>query len=222
MKQRPLVIMLDVDNTLLDNDRAKHDMTAALLRLLGPADAGRFWQLYERVRDETGVVDFPLTLVRFESGYTGAAHFQELEAFFNTFPYERYVFPETPRVLAHLWTLGTPVIVSDGDPVFQAYKIERSGLQAAVRDNVLIFDHKDQHLDEVAARFPAERYAMVDDKDGILDQLKRAWGRRIVTVHVCQGRYALLPDVPPAPDIEIDRIGELLRFTADDFRPRGA
>lgn len=221
MEQRPLVLMLDVDNTLLDNDRAKRDMTDALIRLLGPADAGRFWQLYERIRDETGVVDFPLTLVRFEAGYTGAKHFQELEAFFNTFPYERYVFPDVPQVLAHLWTLGTPVIVSDGDPVFQAYKIVRSRLQETVRGNVLIFDHKDQHLDEIAARFPAERYVMVDDKDAILDRIKRVWGRRIVTVHVCQGRYAAIPGVPPAPDIEIDQIGDLLRFTAADFRPRG-
>ena len=41
-----LVFMLDVDNTLLDNDQAKQDMAAALERILGPADAARFWDLY--------------------------------------------------------------------------------------------------------------------------------------------------------------------------------
>ena len=55
-----LVFMLDVDNTLLDNDQAKQDMAAALERILGPADAARFWDLYEAVREETEVVDFPL------------------------------------------------------------------------------------------------------------------------------------------------------------------
>src|SRR4051812_16114369 len=198
MEQRPLVIMMDVDNTLLDNDRAKRDMDAALLQMLGPADAARFWHLYEAVRDETSVVDFPLTLTRFQAQYAEAGRFHELEQFFNTFPYERYVFPEVPQVLAHLWTLGTPVIVSDGDPVFQAYKIRHSGLDTAVRGNVLIFDHKDQHLDEIVARFPAERYVMVDDKEPILDRLKDAWDRRIVTVHVCQGKYSTLPTLPPA------------------------
>ena len=39
-------------------------------------------------------------------------------------------------------------------------------------------------------------------------------------MHVCQGKYATAPDLPPPPDIEIDRIGELLRFSAGDFRPR--
>lgn len=220
MEQVPLVIMLDVDNTLLDNDRAKRAMDAALDRILGHAESDRFWQVYEVVRKETGVVDLPLTMTRFYQVHPDPDQFRELEAFLDTFPYDRYVYPEVHQVLAHLSTLGTPLIVSDGDPVYQAYKIRVSGLGDAVRGNVLIFDHKDQHLDEIAARYPAEQYVMVDDKDGILDKIKRAWGRKVVTVHVCQGKYALLPDEPPAPDIEIDRITDLLRFGAADFRPR--
>ena len=220
MEKVPLVIMLDVDNTLLDNDRAKRDMDAGLDRILGQAGSDAFWQLYEAVRKETGVVDLPLTLTRFYQAHPDPDGFRELEAFVDTFPYDRYVYPYVPEMLAHLSTLGTPIIVSDGDPVYQAYKIRTSGLDAAVRGNVLIFDHKDQHLAEIAARYPAERYVMVDDKDTILDKIKRVWGPKVVTVHVCQGKYATLPDAPPAPDIEIDRITDLLRFAAADFRPR--
>ena len=215
-----LVFMLDVDNTLLDNDLAKHDMDRAIRDVVPAAAADRFWQLYEAMRDETGVVDFPRTLARFGQEYPGAAGAAAVEQVVMTFPYDRYLYPRVPDVLAHLWTLGTPVIVSDGDPVFQAHKIAVSGLVAALRGNVLIFDHKEQHLDDVEARFPAPRYVMVDDKDSILDAMKRACGAEVVTVHVCQGKYATAPDVPPPPDIEIDRIGELLRFSAGDFRPR--
>jgi FMN phosphatase YigB (HAD superfamily) len=220
MKTADLVIMLDVDNTLLDNDRAKRDMAAGLEAILGGPAAHRFWALYEHVRHETGVVDFPLTLQRFRAE-ADPAQLQAMDTLLNTFPYRRYVYPAAPQVLAHLETLGTTVIVSDGDPVFQAYKIRVSGLGAAVQENVLIFDHKDQHLDEIRARFPARRYVMVDDKDMILDRIKHAWQQEVVTVHVCQGRYSTAPDVPPAPDIEIDQISDLLRFTAADFRPRG-
>lgn len=222
MSKPALVFMLDVDNTLLDNDQAKQDMAAALQRILGPAEAARFWDLYEAVREETGVVDFPLTLARFATDHANAARIAQAAEVIHTFPYARYVYPQVPEVLAHLWTLGTPVIVSDGDPVFQAYKVQASGLAAAVRDNVLLYIHKEEHLDEIQQRYPAQRYVMIDDKDRILDAMKRACGEGVVTVWVCQGKYALEADNPPPPDIELDQIRDLLRFTAADFRHRGA
>ena len=222
MKQADLVFMLDVDNTLLDNDQAKQGMDAALRRVLIPAEADRFWALYEEVRQETDVVDFLLTLERFRADHADPARFQQAAAIVNTFPYDRYVYPQVPEVLAHLWTMGTPVIVSDGDPVFQAYKIRISGLEAAVHGNVLLYIHKEDHLDEIQARFPAHRYVMIDDKERILDEMKCACGQEVVTVHVCQGKYADEDSAPPVPDIELDQIADLLRFRAADFRPRGA
>src|SRR2546430_3507427 len=123
MDEAGLVIMLDVDNTLLDNDRAKREMAAGIRAILGPGDADRFWAIYEAVREETGVVDFPLTLRRFQAEYGDAGRFAAAESLVITFPYQRYVYPQVPAVLAHLRALGTTVIVSDGDPVFQAYKI---------------------------------------------------------------------------------------------------
>jgi FMN phosphatase YigB (HAD superfamily) len=222
MERADLVFMLDVDNTLLDNDQAKEDMDAALRRVLPPAEADRFWDLYEAVREETDVVDFPLTLERFGATYADPARFQQAAAIVNTFPYDRYVYPHVPEVLAHLWTMGTPVIVSDGDPVFQAYKIRVSGLDAAVRGNVLLYIHKEEHVDEIQQRYPAHRYVMIDDKERILDEMKHACGEEVVTVHVCQGKYADLDTPPPEPDIELDQIADLLRFRAADFRHRGA
>jgi FMN phosphatase YigB (HAD superfamily) len=220
MDKADLAIMLDVDNTLLDNDRAKQDIDAGIRDILGPAEAERFWQLYEAVREETGVVDFPKTLTWFQQAYDDSTRFAALEHLLTTFPYANYLYPGTMETLAHFWTLGTVAIVSDGDPVFQAYKIRVSGLEEAVRGNVLLFDHKDEHLDEIRQRLPAGRYVMVDDKDRILDNIKRTWGRNIVTVHVCQGKYAADPDLPP--DIEVDHIADLRACTAADFHPRSS
>jgi hypothetical protein len=222
MKRADLVFMLDVDNTLLDNDQAKQDMDAALRRVLTPQEAARFWAVYEAVREETDVVDFPLTLERFGADHADPGRIAQAAHIVNTFPYDRYVYPHVPEVLAHLWTMGTPVIVSDGDPVFQAYKIRVSGLDAAVRGNVLLYIHKEQHLDEIQARYPAHGYVMIDDKERILDEMKHACGEEVVTVHVCQGKYADQDSPPPLPDLEIDQIADLLRFAPADFRPRGA
>ncbi len=222
MKPPNIVFMLDVDNTLLDNDGAKQGMDAALRRILAPADADRFWALYEVVREETEVVDFPLTLHRFGATYSDGARLAQVAAAINTFPYDRYVYPHVPEVLAYLWTMGTPVIVSDGDPIFQAYKIRVSGLEAAVQGNVLLYIHKEQHLDEIQRLYPSHRYVMIDDKERILDAMKNAIGETVITIHVCQGKYANEASLPPEPDIELNAIGDLLRLTVADLRHRGA
>ena len=60
-----LMFFFDVDNTLLDNDRAKADMEAQLLGVLGQEGSKRFWELYEEVRKEGGVVSYPKTIARF-------------------------------------------------------------------------------------------------------------------------------------------------------------
>jgi hypothetical protein len=99
--------------------------------------------------------------------------------------------------------------------VFQPLKIERSGLGAAVEQRILVYIHKERELDDVAQRFPAEHYVLVDDKLRILAAVKQTWGPRVTTVFVRQGHYAHDPDTlasyPPA-DLSIDRIGDLLDY----------
>jgi FMN phosphatase YigB (HAD superfamily) len=117
------------------------------------------------------------------------------------------------------------VILSDGDVVFQPRKVERSGLFEAANGNVLIYVHKEQELDDVMQRFPADRYVMVDDKLRILAAIKKIWGRRVTTVFVRQGHYALDPKIVatyPAPDLTIERIGALLNHELQDFVAQAA
>jgi hypothetical protein len=64
----------------------------------------------------------------------------------------------------------------------------------------------------VEARYPADRYVLVDDKLRILHAVKQVWGERVTTVFPRQGHYALDPEqiaqYPPA-DLTIEAIGEL-------------
>jgi hypothetical protein len=118
-------------------------------------------------------------------------------------------------VIEYVKQWGPAVILSDGDVVFQPRKVERSGLFDAVDRNVLIYVHKEQELDDVEARYPAEHYILVDDKLRILTAIKKVWGSRVTTVFPKQGHYAHDPEVlssyPPA-DLSIERIGELLNY----------
>lgn len=204
-----VVFLLDVDNTLIDNDRVRERLTEATERILGPDLSKAYWETYETVRNDLGFVDSLETLARTEE-QRGDPSAGALDRAILDFPYADLRYPDALSVLAGLARVGEPVILSDGDPVFQPLKIGRSGLAAAVGGNVLVFTHKEKHLEDVARLFPADRYVAVDDKAAILASIKLHWEERVSTVHVLQGKYADDPYEGPRPDAVIEGIGDLL------------
>jgi hypothetical protein len=204
-----VVFLLDLDNTLLDNDLVRQRLDDAITRIVGPDGARTYWQIYEEVRDELGFVDSLETLSRFHAR-SGDPSSGALDRAILDFPYAEVRYPETLRVLETLWRVGTPVVLSDGDPVFQPLKIARAGIDEAVHGNVLVFRHKEEHLADVARLFPADRYIAVDDKAAILGRIKLHWQERVRTVHVLQGKYADDSFDGPRPDAVIQRIGDLV------------
>jgi FMN phosphatase YigB (HAD superfamily) len=202
-------VYLDVDNTLLDNDSAKAELESRIGTAVPSAVARRFWELYEVVREANDYVDFPATIARLGEGHpTDAAR---VERILDELPYREFLYPGALETIDRLWRVATPVILSDGDPVFQLRKIERAGLAAAVRGNVLVYVHKDERLAEVTRRFSGPRPVFVDDKARILGHIERQLPDA-VTVHVRQGRYASEPVDPgdPPPDLEIASIADLV------------
>jgi FMN phosphatase YigB (HAD superfamily) len=208
------VFLIDVDNTLLDNDRAKADVAQAIRELVGPDRAARFWQVYEEVRDACGVVDYPETLRRLRRALPDETRLADVDRAVLDVPFERYLYPRALDVVARLWRLGEPAILSDGDRVYQPMKIERAGLLLAVRGNVLVYEHKEDHLAEVQRRFPADRYVHIDDKAALLGRTRASLGERVTTVHVRQGHYATEDGGGAPPDVVIERIAELLTIPA--------
>jgi FMN phosphatase YigB (HAD superfamily) len=220
-KKHKLVFLLDVDNTLLDNDKSKADMQAALLKLLGKEGNGRFWQLYEEVRKELDVVNYPETLKRFADNWKDKAVAQKAAELINNWPYHKYVFPGTFPALRCLTKLGEVAILSDGDEDYQPRKIANAGLTEAVGGpaDVLIYTHKETCFEDVMRRLPTEHYVLVDDKERLLAGAKRFMGDQVTTVWVKQGHYAHDPKQyeKPDPDIQIDRIGQLCDLSRAEF-----
>ena len=90
---------------------------------------------------------------------------------------------------------------------------------------MLIYVHKEQELDDVAERFPADHYVMVDDKLRILAAIKKIWRRRVTTVFVRQGHYAMdskILSTCPAADMSVEHIGDLLNFRLQEIVPQTA
>jgi FMN phosphatase YigB (HAD superfamily) len=217
MTSDELVFLLDVDNTLLDNDRVKQDIQSAIASLVAADRASGFWSLYEDVRREGGVVDFPETLRRFRRAFPDEARAEDVDRVVLSVPFERYLYPGAMEVVARLWNLGDVAILSDGDRVFQPAKIARAGLLLATRGNVLVYAHKEDHLAEVQRRFPARHYTHVDDRAALLARTKSGLGARATTIHVHQGHYASEPPSGPAPDIAVRRIADLLMLEPARF-----
>jgi len=211
------VFLLDVDNTLVDNDRVKRDIERAIAGLVAVDRASRFWSLYEEVRADAGVVDFPETLRRFRRAFPDEPRSEDVDRAVLSVAFERYLYPRAMEVIARLWTLGDVTILSDGDRVYQPAKIARAGLLLATRGNVLVYEHKEDHLAEVERRFPARHYVHVDDKASLLARTKVALGSRATTIHVLQGHYASEAPSGPPPDVTIDAIADLIGVDAGRF-----
>ena len=220
----PVVFLVDVDNTLLDNDRITADLRQYLEREVGPERQERYWTIFEGLRAELGYADYLGALQRYRIEHPRDPQLLTVSAFLIDYPFANRLYPNSLDVLERLGTWGPTVILSDGDVVFQPRKVERSGLFDAVEGRVLIYIHKERELDDVEARYPADHYVLVDDKVRILTAVKQVWGERLTTVFPRQGHYARADDVTtyPRPDITIERIGELLRYDRSAFGRRNA
>jgi hypothetical protein len=215
-----LVFLYDVDNTLLDNDRLKTELDARLDRVLGIEASDLFWRLYEEVRQEKDVVDIPATVTRFEAECTNPRICSDVRDTIAAVDFPRYLYPGALDALAHTAGLGTNVIVSDGDAIFQRRKIVESGIAAASGEHVLIYIHKEDHVAEIQARFPADHYILIDDKPRILKAMPSRLGPRLRTIFVCQGKYAHDPEERAElhATLTLAAIGDLCAISATEFR----
>jgi FMN phosphatase YigB (HAD superfamily) len=211
----PIVFLVDVDNTLLDNDRIQQDLKDHIERVFGLAARERYWRILEDLFAELGYRDYIGALQRYRAEHPREVELLSMSSFLMDYPFADRLLPAALKVLKRLSTVGPAVILSDGDVVFQPRKIEHAGLSKAVEGRVLIYIHKEKALDDIERRYPAEHYVIVDDKLHILTTVKQLWGERVTTVFPRQGAYAHDPTVigafPPA-DVTIERIGDLLDY----------
>jgi FMN phosphatase YigB (HAD superfamily) len=216
MTASELVCLVDVDNTLLDNDHVQEDLGEYLAGEFGTAARDEYWAILGQLWNELGYRDYLGALQRYRVLHPHDVHLLALSEWLIDYPFDQRLYPGALDVLAHLQRAGETAIVSDGDVVFQPRKIRRSGIWHATDGRVLVYIHKEKELADIERRFPAQHYVLIDDKVWILAAFKQAWGERVTTVFPRQGQYARDPKAlaaNPAPDVTIERIADVL--TAD-------
>jgi FMN phosphatase YigB (HAD superfamily) len=207
-----IVFLFDVDNTLLDNDRVRDELSEHLAENYGLAARDRYWEILRALLDELGYTDYLGALERYRLEAMHCPKLLLMSSWLVDYPFADRLYPHALDVVKHVQQWGPAVILSDGDAVFQPRKVDRSGLRRAVDDRVLIYVHKERELADVERFYPAAHYVLIDDKLRILTAVKQIWGARVTTVFPKQGQYALDPQVvaiyPPA-DIALAKIGDL-------------
>lgn len=217
----PVVFLVDVDNTLIDNDAIQQDLKDHIEGTYGRASRERYWRILEDLFTEVGYRDYIGALQRYRSEHPRDVELLSMSSFLMDYPFADQLYPSAVAVLKHLRSLAPTVLLSDGDVVFQPRKVEHAGLADAVDGNVLIYIHKEEVLDDVERRYPADHYVLIDDKLRILDAVKRIWGERVTTVFPRQGQYAHDPQVLsafPAADVSIEHIADLLDYGLPQLR----
>lgn len=220
MRSKKPVFLFDIDNTLLDNDQVARDLQKYLECEVGARGAASYWKIFNQLRSELGYADYLGALQRYRVRYPHDLRLLAVSHFLIEYPFANRLFPNSLDVLALAKTMGSTALLTDGDVVFQPRKAERSGLEAMVDGNVLVYVHKELELRDVARRFPADHYVVVDDKLHILAAIKKIWRKKVTTIFVRQGHYAfdedIIENMPPA-DVTLERIGAFLELEPSRF-----
>ena len=213
--QDEIIFLFDCDNTLIDNDRIHDDIVIHLEKEFGVANGHRYWQIFDQLRKALGYADYIATLQRYRNETANDSRIPQMSAYLRRYPFSERLYPGALDVIKHLGKWGPTVIMSDGDPTFQPYKIQESGLSRAVDGRVLNCIQKEKMLTQLQQRYPAHQYVMVDDNLRVLTAMKRGMLGRLTTVFSRQGQYAIDPhriSSYPAADLSVEHIANLLDY----------
>ncbi len=125
---------------------------------------------------ELGYRDYIGALQNFRVEHPREIELLAMSSFLMDYPFAERLYPNALEVLKRLRSAAPTVILSDGDVVFQPRKVEHAGLAKVADGDVLIYIHKEEALEDVERRFPAEHYVLVDDKLRILDRGQEGLG----------------------------------------------
>ena len=204
--------LVDVDDTLLDNDRFRDDLEQHLERTYGAEARSAYWTIQERRFVDLGYRDYLGAVQEWWESDGRDPRLLAVSGYLLEYPFADRLYSRALDVLARLRELGPTIVLTDGDAVFQPSKVARAGI-GEVADALLVYVHKEDELEDVERRFPADRYVLVDDKVRILAAAKLHGGERVTTVLPKTGQFANDPDLlaaHPAPDVTIEGVGALL------------
>ena len=210
------MFLLDVDNTLLDNDRVTADLMRYLEREVGAERQQRYWAIFEELRTELGYADYLGALQRYrDRAPARPASCSRLSSFLVNYPFANRLFPDSLDVIEHLAQWGPTV-----DPLGRRRRL--SAAQGRALGPFRGGRAARPHLHPQGARARRRRAPLpgrslragrrqAPHPDGGQEGLGCSASRPSFPR---QGHYAHDPKVAtyPRPDITIERIGDVIGY----------
>lgn len=212
--------LIDVDNTLIDNDLIKTEIWDALVSILGLVEAKHFWRHHDLYRKKTHIVDFPAIIQEYCNELDSAKCDTRVRSIFDTIDFMHALYPSALEVLDHLQSFGLVYVFTEGDAYYQKRKIIQSGICNHLKDtsHILLYEYKLDHIIELSQTFQDTHIVYIDDKDTNLQTAKKLLPH-ITTVVVCQGHYASEKcTMDHQADLVVGSVNELLQSTSNTFK----
>src|ERR1700684_3080006 len=97
-----VVFLLDVDNTLLDNDHVTADLKRHITKAFGAERQHRYWAIFEEMRKELGYADYLGTLQRYRMETLRDPQFVQVSFFLTDYPFANRLFPGSMDAIEHM------------------------------------------------------------------------------------------------------------------------
>src|SRR4029453_2627186 len=109
-----VVFLLDVDNTLLDNDRVQADLKRYLEYEFGTECSNRYWAIFDQLRAELGYADYLGALQRYRVEATHDPRVLTVSSFLVDYPFANRLYPGSLDAIEHLRKWAHTVFLSIG------------------------------------------------------------------------------------------------------------
>ncbi len=107
----PVVFLVDVDDTLLDNDHIQNDLREHLEREFGATCRDRYWKILEALFEELGYRDYLGALQRYRIEHPTDIRLLGMSSYLVDYPFADRLYPGALEVLNRLRTWGQTVIL---------------------------------------------------------------------------------------------------------------
>lgn len=171
--QSQTAFVLDLDDTLIDNEKVKTLIDNNLEKLSGSDKYTKLLrETYQDVSKEKGFVDY-LEISDRLGKTLGLDPKKVLTIFYDT-DFKSCLFPSAIELIQYLQTLGEVILFSQGEIALQSHKINKSGVEEVIGlDNVRIIQNKKEQVSQLISELHARGFksiTFIEDRADILDE----------------------------------------------------
>lgn len=183
--------VVDLDDTLIDNEKVKTAIDNNLAKLSGSQEHTKLLrQTYIEVREDKGFVDYLEISKRI--GQALNLDPKKVLTCFYDIDYKDCLFPSSLEFIKYLQTLGKVILFSQGELSLQSHKINKSGIEKLIGvDNIRIIQSKKEEVGQLIQKLHEQGFksiTFIEDRADILDEAYKV-NKAVICYWLRSGRH---------------------------------